>query len=158
GETLPVIKEMVPRIRLHQSLPAFTNGSLDSSPQTENPRGTHRYLGDKDFTNFADKEGGINLHPRWDTESIVDEAGRWEMTVWLSPKAPSEKATVDLTPRRCQAFKPKPGDTFHWTSSPLDGAGGAVSGDTTADETGLITLSQIELNQSKRRVRITRGR
>ena len=157
GETLPLIKEMVPRLRLHQSLPAFTNSSLDSSPRTETPRGTHRYLGDKDFTTYADKEGGINLHPRWDTDSIVDAADRWEMTVWLSPKAPLEKATVDLTPRRCQAFKPKPGDRFRWTSALADGAD-VQSGEVAADALGLVTLPQIDLQKTRRRVQIHRAK
>ena len=51
---------LVPRIRLHQSLPAFTNCSLDHS------------IGDGDHDD-AQKGGGINLYQLWEPETIVDE-------------------------------------------------------------------------------------
>jgi hypothetical protein len=154
GETLPLIKEMVPKIRLRQSLPAFSNSSLDSSPRTDAPRGTHRYTADADFAKYADKEGGINLHPRWDPGTIVDEAGRWEMTVWLAPAAPAESATLDLTPRRCQAFKPKPGQKFRWSAA---GTEPAQSGEAAADEWGLVTLKGLVIRKGKVRVTLRPG-
>jgi len=44
--------DLVTRIELHLSLPAFTNCSLDHIP------------GDGDHDN-AEKGGGINIHQRW---------------------------------------------------------------------------------------------
>ena len=96
------MRDLVPRIRLHQSLPAFTNCSLDHSP------------GDGDHAD-AEKGGGINLYQLWEPETIVDEPGRWEITLWLRDDCPHDACTTDVTPRRCQKFKAKPGEQFRWT-------------------------------------------
>jgi len=56
--------------RRDQSLPAFGACSLDASP------------GDGDHAD-AEKSGGINLHQRWDPETIVDEPSRWEASMYL---------------------------------------------------------------------------
>jgi len=80
-----VCSDMVPRIRLHQSLPAFSNCSLDTSLRTDRPKGSYRpgrY--DEDFQKYADKEGGINLYQRWDPNSITDDTKTWAVTVWLA--------------------------------------------------------------------------
>lgn len=58
-----VWQDMVPQIRLHQSLPAFSNCFLDTRAMTERPKGSYRpgkY--DDDFQKHADKLGGINLY------------------------------------------------------------------------------------------------
>jgi hypothetical protein len=47
--------------------------------------------------------------------------------------------TVDVTPRRLQKFKPKPGEKFKWTSS----TGG--SGTVTADKWGLVTVEKVKI-------------
>lgn len=110
GDVWGVWRDMVPQIKLHQSLPAFSNCSLDRSPMTEHPKGSYRpgkY--DDDFQKHADKLGGINLHQRWDPAGMTDASDSWAITVWLAaPDAqgrfgsPAESATMDITPRRCQ--------------------------------------------------------
>ena len=60
---------------------------------------------DMDYVNHADRDGGINLYQRWDTQSIVDETDRWELTLWLAKKSPEDLATMDVTPRRLQRFR-----------------------------------------------------
>lgn len=138
------LHSLVPRIRLHQSLPAFTNGSLDHSP------------GDGDHAD-AQKGGGINLYPRWEPETIIDEVDRWEITVYLSDDAPAERATVDLTPRRCQKFHPADGDRLRWTVSPLDSADVLDSGQVEADQWGLVTIRKLEIRRERQRVRFERS-
>jgi len=64
------LRRFVLRIRRDQSLPAFGACSLDASP------------GDGDHAD-AEKSGGINLHQRWDPETIVDEPSRWEASMYL---------------------------------------------------------------------------
>jgi len=80
-----VCRDMVPQIKLHQSLPAFSNCSLDTSPKTDHPKGSYRpgkY--DDDFQRYADKEGGINLYQRWDPDSIIDEPDDRKLKVLAS--------------------------------------------------------------------------
>jgi hypothetical protein len=162
GPARGVCREMVPQIRLHQSLPAFSNCSLDTSPDTDQPKGSYRpgqY--DEDFQKRADKEGGINLYQRWDPASIVDEPQTWAVTVWLAASdrqseynAPTDSATMDITPRRCQKFKPMPGETFKWVNE--NGGKEIQSGQVTADNWGLVTLEGVKVTTGRSRIRVTR--
>ena len=79
-------------IRTNQSLPAFTNCSLDGNPGNGDP-------GNGDAT------GQINAYLYWETENIVDTTDRWEMTAGILEQAPRDSATVDITPRRRQHSK-----------------------------------------------------
>jgi len=157
GLTKPFMDEMVPKLRLHQTVPAFTNCSLDTKILTDKPKGSYRPGAfDQDFQKSADKLGGINLYQRWETKTLVDKPGRWEMTVFLSKDAPKDQATMDLTPRRCQAFKPKPGDPFKWTNADLKTGKVVASGTVKADRWGLVTLPKMIVTKGKSRVRIMR--
>jgi len=159
-----VIHDMVPRIKLHQSLPAFSNCSLDTSPQTEHPRGSY-YPGrfDDDFQKYADKEGGINLYQRWDPESMVDEPHTWAVTVWLAGSdtqpefaSPADSATMDITPRRCQKFTAKPGEQFTWTNTRMREDKSTGSGEVTADRWGLVTIKQVVISKAGNQIVIKR--
>ena len=79
--------------------------------------------------------GGINLGFDW--SDVRDEPGRWSIA--LGNELAKDRMTVDVTPRRCQAFRPKPGESFRWT----DSAGGA--GTVTADDWGLVTVPQMAI-------------
>ena len=57
----------------------------------------------------------INSWLTWDSETIVDETDRWEMTVMLDESSPLHECTVDLTPRNLQRFKAQPGRRFRWS-------------------------------------------
>jgi len=137
------LRELVPRIQLHQSLPAFTNCSLDHSP------------GDGDHAD-AERGGGINIYQFWEPETIVDEPGRWETTVFLRKDCPYTECTTDLTPRRCQRFKPKPGERLRWTSASLNDKREAQSGTATADKWGLVTIEKLVVSKNKSRIKLWR--
>jgi len=139
---LAPLRALVPRIRLHQSLPAFTNCSLDHSP------------GDGDHAD-AQKGGGMNIYQLWEPETLVDEPGRWEITLRLRDDCPYPECTTDLTPRRCQEFKPKPGETFAWTVSAVGKE--LQRGVAAADRWGLVTLKGLRLRKAKCRVTITKN-
>lgn len=129
-------------VRTDQTLPAFTSCSLDDD------------LGDG-APDSGDDVGQLNAHLRWNTREVIDEPDRWEMTVLLKDDAPRETCTCDVTPRRCQRFKVRPGDVFRWTNTPADGtavAGGRV----TADRWGLVTVERVEVSKAGNRIRITR--
>jgi hypothetical protein len=108
------------------SYPAFGNSSLDDD------------MGDGDPA-AGDLEGGINLGFDW--QDVTDEPNIW--SVALSNELVKTEMTVDVTPRRCQRFQPRPGDKLSWTSS--TGDQGAV----VADAHGLVTISQVKLRSGK---------
>jgi len=67
----------------------------------------------------GDYSGQINAYLRWD--GVADEKDRYEITVFLiggNRGAPKDECSVDMTPRRCQNFKCKPGEKFQWSSTP----------------------------------------
>lgn len=105
----------------NRSYPAFANSSLDQK------------LGDGDPKD-GDLEGGINLGFRW--QDLKDEEKQW--SVKLSNDLANEDMTVDVTPRRCQQFKLKPGTEVKWSS-------GEQQGKSTADANGLLTIVGIKL-------------
>ena len=127
-----------PSIRRDQSVPAFGNCSLDGMPGNGNLA-----MGDIFDT-------PINSWLTWDDKTIVDAADRWEMTVSLDGAAPLATCTVDLTPRKCQTFKPKPGTTFKWTCKAGDKLLG--SGSVAADQWGLVTIRQLPMAKGNQRV------
>ena len=144
-------------IRLDQSLPAFTNCSLDDDPGTGTKLKTPKEITvgketRKDFYD-GDSVGQINLYLYWDTETIVDTPARWEMTIALTEKAPEDKCTVDITPRRLQQFKSPPMQKFRWNNS--SGEGEVQSGEVTADKWGLLTLKGIIITKSGNRITIS---
>ncbi|MBM4031526.1 MAG: hypothetical protein FJ291_07025 [Planctomycetes bacterium] len=137
------LRDLVPRVRLRQSLPAFSNCSVDHSP------------GDGDHDD-AEKGGGINLYQLWDPETLVDEPARWEITLYLRDDCPYPDLTTDLTPRRCQKVKAKPGDAFKWTHSSVEGNKELGAGTATADKWGLVTIQGLRLTKLKSRLAIAR--
>ena len=158
---------MLGRVKLHQSLPAFGRCSLDGCPGDGelNPGGVG---GD------GDPVGDINGWLVWDADTITDEPDAWEMTIWLlagdaktgQPGAPQDSCTVDVTPRRCQKLKAKPGDTFTWTTAAandakaIDGkaiAGKAITnGQAKPDANGLVTVEGLTMTKVKTRLAIKR--
>ncbi len=128
-------------VRLDQSLPAFGRCSLDDDPGGGDPKD-------------GAPEGQVNLYLSWETKDVVDEPGRWEMTVGLIDRAPAAECRVDLTPRRCQRFRPVPGTALRWTNVlPADGRE-VQSGEAKADALGLVTLAGVTVQKGGSRIRI----
>ena len=116
------------KFALHQSYPAFGHSSLDGNPGTGE-------LDEAKKLKDGDLEGGINLGFYWN--DVVDEEGKWAVS--LSNDLATAEMTVDVTPRRCQKFKPQAGRAVQWTNS----AGG--SGEVKADEWGLVTVEKVKI-------------
>ena len=130
-------------IRTDRSLPAFTRCSLDNNPGNGDP-------------NDGDKEGQVNRFLYWETNDAVDEADRWEMTIGLLKQAPADECTADVTPRRCQKLKAKPGEKLKWAAAPLQAGKEPQSGEATADQSGLVTVQGVRVTKEKCRLAITR--
>lgn len=144
-------------IRLGQSLPAFTNCSLDDDPgkavklgrPIEVTKGKESHKDPYD----GDHAGQVNLYLYWETEDIVDTAEKWEITVGLAANAPEDRCTVDITPRRLQNFDPKPGKAYKWSNS-VDGDPDwpGQEGKTVADKWGLVTIRGIIVGKKGNRI------
>ena len=115
-------------LRTDQSLPAFSRGSLDDVPGDGDPK-------------VGDLRGQINAFLAWETESIVDQADQWSIVLKLAPKAPKPEGVADVTPRRLQRFKIRPGEVVTWTNR--TGGKIAQSGEITADKWGLATVPAV---------------
>jgi hypothetical protein len=118
-------------VRTDRSLPAFTRCSLDGNPGAGDPKD-------------GDPEGQSNLWLYWEGDA-VDRPGRWELALRLARGAPSDEAAVDVTPRRCRAFRPAPGTKVAWTA-------GGRSGEVAADPHGLVTIPQVRVSKSGTRL------
>ena len=111
--------------RTDQSQPAFTACSLDDRPGSGNPAD-------------GDPKGQVNLYLFWETGNVVDQPDSWEMTVGLVDKAPKDRCTVSITPRRLQKLKPERGEKFRWTSTPVGSDKAIQSGEVAADDFRLL--------------------
>jgi hypothetical protein len=133
-------------VRLDRTLPAFSRCSLDADP------------GDGDPKSGA-PEGQSNLFLMWETadDKIVDEVGRWSMTLALGRKAPAAECTVDVTPRRCLQFRSPAGTKVHWRN--LSSAGTEVqAGDAAADAWGVVTIPGVTVTASGNRLIVETAR
>ena len=124
GKPMTLITKYYPETKfaLNRSYPAFGNSSLNSNLGT----------GDK---LDGDLVGGINLGFGW--KEVTDEEGQWSIA--MSNDLAERAMTVDVTPRRCQKFKPPPGTKCTWTTS--TGGSGAV----TVDRWGLVTIAKVAI-------------
>ena len=129
-------------LRTDQSLPAFTRGTLDDDPGNG-------------AADSGALEGHVNAYVTWKPESILDEPNRWSVEIGLIEESPKASAAVDVTPRRLQRFRLKPGDRVEWVnavgSAPQQGA-------VVADQWGLITLPQVQITRGGSRLTVTRAK
>jgi predicted esterase len=128
GKAMQALAKHYPAAKFarNQSYPALGNSSLNHKMGNGDPKD-------------GDLIGGINLGFDW--QDVFDEADR--LAVTLSNDLAKTDMTVDVTPRRCQQFKPRPGDQLRWTSS----TGG--SGTVTADQHGLVTVPSVVIQAGK---------
>ena len=117
-------------VKKNEAYPAFTNAS-----------GNSKLPWPDDLKNTA--AGQVNAFFRW--KNISDAADKFEMSLFLVSAAElktsfeiPKEASTDVTLRRLQNFRLKPGEAFHWTF-------GAAKGEGKADDQGLITIAGLKL-------------
>ena len=121
------------RFALNRSFPAFSNASRNHDP------------GNGDNTS-GDIVGAMNRGLNW--TDPVETAERYEVRLTYDLEPADLPLTVDVTPRRCQAFKLAPGQTC--TAVNLDAAGQEVQAQRLqADRFGLVTFPQFKLTQAE---------
>jgi len=123
------------RLRRDQCVPALANASTADDPGTGDPAD-------------GDLVGAINDDFRWEVEK--DTADELVLRLWRVPKrgrfAEVKEATVDVTPRRRQAFRPGPGSQV--TFKDLSAEDGSVIQETalTVEASGLLTARQVRVS------------
>lgn len=102
--------------------PAFSHSSIDDDPGPGDPA-------------LGDLVGGINLGFAW--TDPIDTPDSWSSTIDNALAVAT--MTVDVTPRRAQAFRLDPGESVDFTTSRGD------AGTIVADERGLVTAAAVEI-------------
>jgi hypothetical protein len=127
------------RIPFDESVPAFANASNNDDPRTD-PSGNIN--GRLEWS-----AGGNDFDPRRTGDDIVDRRGMWAMNI----RSLSGPATVDVTPRRLQRFRPTPGARYAWENwdhadpaNPKKIASGVVA----ADRYGLVTVEKFQVGKA----------
>ncbi len=119
------------RFALNKSYPAFSNCSRNNDP------------GNGD-SNSGDVVGYMNRGLNWTDPK--ETADRYEVLITYDLDAGDLPLSVDVTPRRCQAFRLSPGQTC--TAVNIDAGGETIqSTRVTADRFGRVTFSKFQLTQ-----------
>ena len=122
--------------RLDRSFPVFTNCSDDRDPGNGDPAD-------------GDLVGWINRGLTW--KDLVDTEAEYALTVLADYPGIHWPVTVDVTPRRVQAFATKPGQTVKVT------IGDGPPAPLTVDAQGLLTVRGVKVpDAAGTRLRITR--
>lgn len=130
-------------MRWDKSIPAFSNCSLDNNPGSGDPTD-------------GDPSGQINGYLLWEYDDLVDTQDRWEMTLYLLDACPEESCTVDLTPRHCRQFRPRPGEKLRWQNTSLADNRVVQSGEVAADRWGLVTIENLVVGKAKNRISLAK--
>jgi predicted esterase len=100
--------------------------------------------------------GQVNAYFRW--RNISDSAERCELSLFLVTAADvktqfeiPKEASADVTLRRLQSFRLKPGDTFQWTF-------GTAKGEGKADSQGLVTIPALKMTAELKTLTLTASR
>src|SRR5205814_2355839 len=130
-------------VRLDRTLPAFSNCSLDDDPGNGDP-------------NHGARAGQSNLYLYWSDAKIADQPDRWAMDLLLAGDAPKDSCTVDVTPRRCQQFKPRPGAKLVWSSTALASGKVVDYGQVVVDSWGVVTVPKVVVSKRGSRLSLSR--
>lgn len=120
-------------IALNLSYPAFSNSSRDENPGNGTPA-------DGDIVGFFGR--GFT----W--EAPVESATKYEVLLRWALEADKLPVTVDVTPRRVQAFKPQPGQQVTATNLAADSGQEVQKLTVTVDEAGRITVPGFRLTSA----------
>ena len=145
-------------MRSDRSLPAFRNCSLDNNPGTatklQKPKPYTASHGQKlkDWYD-GDFEGQINAYLRW--KVLMDTPERYEIRLMLSSKAPKNKCTVDMTPRRLQKFQIQSNQKIQWQN--MEKSGKVIQkGTGIVDSFNLLTLERLEITKAGNTIILTK--
>lgn len=178
AEDFSLLRDDTTFLRRDLAFPAFTLASSDRDPGTGEGNGKQKWSvnagyagelaipGDTGWN--GEIAGALNRFLRWDATTVVDTIDRFAVPLRVidgegdDPPAPGYPTrgdrfdgelpvVVDVTPRRLQAFRTRPGEVVRWRF-------GAVEGEATADETGAVTVPGLELGLEWELLELERAR
>jgi pimeloyl-ACP methyl ester carboxylesterase len=121
---------------LNETVPGLSNASTNAPIP---PKGVGRYN--------TTLEWSASWNP-WD-KAPIDTPTEWR----ISLRATDGKATtVDVTPRRCRKFRPRPGARYRWENRRVGDDGLTAGGVVTADRHGLVTVRKFAVSGSGSRL------
>lgn len=172
----PILGDSETLLRGDQAFPAFTRSSLDDDPGDGGGNGKQPW---SDNSGYAGEipvpgdtgwngqiAGALGRWLRWDAATVIDTVDRFQVAVRVlggdggaPPKAgyPTTgdrlagdlPARVDITPRRTQAFRCRPGERVIWLF-------GTQRGQAVADDTGAVTIPAVPLTAEWKTLTIRR--
>jgi len=130
------------KIAVDETVPAFANASNNDDPRKDNSGVINGKL--------EWSAPGNDFDEKSKADDLVDTPAMWAANIRIVARYAKDggSATVDVTPRRCQAFKPEPGKTCAWENiSFADPAKPEKvdSGALTADKHGLVTVKAFKV-------------
>ena len=135
------------RFRTNLSFPALSNCSADDDP------------GNGSLAS-GDSVGTINGFVEWDTV-LVDQPQDWETTLRLrtltlltGDRVPPESLTVDVTPRRTQAFHPAPGGLCSFRVNRVSDGATIQVGTVTVDSLSRATVGTVKVYRGGSRLHL----
>ncbi len=154
----PVVDE-VTGLRRDRAFVAFSGASHDDDPG-DGGNGRHPWDPERGYAGVVeragdtgwsgDRSGGLNRYLRWDAREIVDRVERFEVPLRALPLHEGPwPITVDVTPRRVQAFGCRAGETVSWSF-------GARHGEAIAGPDGELTIVALPLTSQWQTLRIVR--
>ncbi len=155
-------------LRRDLAFPAFSRSSADEQPGDGTGNGRRAFSnvsgyagdvsvpGDTGWT--GELAGALNRFLRWDATRVVDTIERLEIPLVLASGGGSSARRAgyptvgdrydgplpiraDVTPRRVQRFRCRPGETVRWTY-------GTASGLATANDQGEVTVTQLPIGRT----------
>ena len=100
--------------------------------------------------------GEFNLGFRWQTEGLVDEPDRYEITLFWTGRGGKSEITADLALRRLQKFKVSKDKKYKWELRKLQGEKVVLQqGDLTVGDDELIRIANLKLTAAGGRLAIT---
>ena len=127
------------RLRIDESLPAFAGATNNGDPRRDDCGTVNG--------NLEWSASGNDFAPDTGADDMVDTAEEYGINL----RSRAGAATVDVTPRRLQRFRPQPGKTYVWENidfsdprSPRKIAAGAVK----ADRYGLVTVEKFRVGEA----------
>jgi len=97
--------------------------------------------------------GRLATRPRWDSEDVVDEADRLELTICCARHVVyAGKVTCDVAVRNTQKFHPKPRERLIWTAPDPKEKRKQIQGEATVDGNGHILIQDLQFNEPARLV------
>ena len=150
-------------LRRSLAFPAFSKSSANDNPGTGGPRDSRPwhsragYAGKREVPGDTgwdgDRSGALSRFLRWDSTGLVDAFDRFEIPLGLdgAQALPSSVITADVTVRRAQRFRPRPGEQLGYEF-------GEITGKCTVTEDGLVLVQQLPITQEWHVLRLVRVR